>query len=162
MKTLVLLRHSKSEEPYVRQKDVERELNGTGISDAIFRGQTLKDKKINFDLFLSSSAKRTIQTAHLVAEQVGYTIRNIQLRDELYLASTRVMLEEINTIDDKFETVLLIAHNPGTSYIAEYLCGENIGNFNTSGAACIEFETDSWQELSQHTGKLLWTDFSKS
>lgn len=162
MKTLVLLRHAKTEGLYSGQKDFDRELTNTGESDAIYKGQIFKQKKMNFDLIKSSSSKRTIKTSQLVAEQIGYTIRNINFKEELYLASTRVMLEELNSIDDKHSTVLLIAHNPGITFIAEYLTGESIGHINTSGAVCISFESESWKELSQSTGKLLWTDFSKS
>lgn len=162
MKTLVLLRHAKTEQPYSGQKDFDRELKDIGISDAIYKGQVFKQKNINFDLFLSSSAKRTTQTAQLVAEQVGYTLRNIQYNEALYLASTRMMLEQINAISDKFNQVLLIAHNPSVEFIAEYLTGENIGFVNTSGAIGIALEVYSWQEVSQNLGKLLWVDFSKS
>lgn len=162
MKTLVLLRHAKTEQPYSGQKDFDRELTNTGISDAIYKGKLIKEKGLVFDLMLSSSSRRTTQTAELIAEQVGYTIRNIKYREEIYLASTRSMLDEINAINDKYDTVLMISHNPGTEYIAENLTGHSIGHVTTSGAICIEFEAESWQEISQSTGDLIWTDFSKS
>ena len=162
MKTLVLLRHAKTEQPYSGQNDFDRELKDKGIADSIYKGQILKDKINNFDLILSSLAKRTVQTSELVAEKIGYKIGNILYKEEIYLASTRVLLGEISKIEDKYDTVLMVGHNPGTEYIAEYLSGEEIGFVNTSGAVCIEFNIDSWQEASQGNGKLLWTDFSKS
>jgi len=162
MKTLVLLRHAETENPYSGQKDFNRELTNTGISDALYKGKIIKEKVTSFDLMLSSSAKRTAQTSELIAEQIGYTIKRIQYKEEIYLASTRTMLSEINMIDDKYATVLIVAHNPGTEFIAEYLSGESIGHVPPAGAICIEFEMDSWQEISQKLGELVWKDFSKS
>ena len=162
MKTLVLIRHAKTEELYSGQNDFDRELTNSGISDALYKGKMLKDRNIAFDFILSSSAKRTSKTSELIAEQVGYTIRNINYKEEIYLASTRTMLSEINLIDDKYENVLLVAHNPGTEFIAEYLTGNDIGLVPTSGVIQIEFELDSWQEVSQGIGKLIWKDFTIS
>lgn len=162
MKTLLLLRHADTEELYSGQKDFDRELTTQGISDAIYKGIILKEKKLIFDLILSSTAKRTKKTSELVAEQVGYTIRNVEYKEEIYLASTRTMLSEINLINDKYKTVLMVSHNPGTEYIAEYLTGESIGALPTSGAMHIQFESNSWQEVSEGTGSLKWTDFTQS
>ena len=72
------------------------------------------------------------------------------------------MLSEINLIEDKYNTVLLVAHNPGTEFIAEYITGDDIGQVPTSGTIKIELEIDSWQEVSQGLGKLIWKDFSQS
>jgi len=162
MKTLILVRHAKTEQPYSGQKDFDRELTSIGISDAIYKGKLLKEKNIIFDLIIASSSKRTTQTAELIAEQVGYTIRSIKYREEIYLASTRTMLYEINRIEDKYNTVLIIGHNPGTEFIAENLTNNSIGHIPTSGAINIKFDVNSWQEISQSTGDLIWTDFSKS
>ena len=71
MKTLVLLRHAETENAYSGQKDFDRELTNTGISDAIYKGKIFKDKNIVVDLILSSSANRTSKTAELIAEQIG-------------------------------------------------------------------------------------------
>jgi len=162
MKTLILLRHSDTEHSYSGQKDIERELTSVGISNAINKGNKLNNRDLSINLITVSSAKRTIQTAELVAEQIGFNIRNIAPREEIYLASTRTMLSEINLIDDKFETVLMVSHNPGTEFIAEYITGEAIGYVETSGAICIQFDIDSWQEVSQANGKLLWKDFTNN
>ena len=162
MKKLILLRHSKTEESYTGQKDFDRELTTQGISDSIHKGQIIKHRNLQFDLMISSSSKRTMKTSQLVAEQVGYTLRNIQNSEELYLASTRTMLDVINSIDNNVGTLLIVAHNPGTSYISEYLTGESIGHVSTSGALQIEFEVDDWQLISENTGQLIWTDFTKS
>lgn len=162
MKTLVLLRHAETENAYSGQKDFDRELTNIGISDAIYKGKILKDKNITFDLLLVSSAKRAAKTAELIAEQIGYTIKTIKQKEEIYLASTRTMLSEINMIESKYSSVLLVAHNPGTEFIAEYLTGESIGHVPPAGAISIELDVDSWEEVSQNFGKLLWKDFTKS
>lgn len=162
MKTLVLLRHAKTEQPYMGQDDFERELTTAGISDAIHKGKILKSKMEVPQMIISSSSRRTKQTSELVAEQLGYPSKKIIYREELYLCSTRTMLEEINALSDDVSIALVVAHNPGTEYIAEYLSGEAIGHVNTSGAICFEFDVDSWNEVSQNNGSLKWSDFTKS
>lgn len=144
------------------QDDFERELTTAGISDAIHKGKILKSKIGVPQMIISSSSQRTKQTSELVAEQLGYPSKKIVYKEKLYLCSTRTMLEEINTLSDEVEIALVVGHNPGIEYIAEYLSGEVIGHVNTSGAVCIEFDVDSWNEVSKNNGSLKWSDFTKS
>lgn len=162
MKTVVLLRHAEPEQPYSENKDFDRDLTTKGVSDAILKGQVIKSKIDKIQLFISSSSVRTKNTSQHIAEQIGFKIRNISFLDELYLASPRIILQQINSMTDEYQNLLIVGHNPGISFLSEYLTNENLGHFDTSGAVGIQFDVETWMEISENTGKLIWSDFSKS
>ena len=87
MKTIILVRHAKSswEEPGL--SDFDRPLNDRGKKDAPEMAARLKEKKLDVDLFVSSPAKRARRTARFFAEAFGKEKEDIQLVEDLYLAT---------------------------------------------------------------------------
>ena len=63
MKTLLLVRHAKSDWGDPALDDFDRPLNHRGKKDAPEMGQRLIEKKIPIDLFIASPAKRAAKTA---------------------------------------------------------------------------------------------------
>jgi phosphohistidine phosphatase len=152
MKKLVLIRHAKSEWANVVVKDFDRSLNTRGFSDAPKMGLQLKSLTTKPDLVISSPAERTRLTAQLVLEQIGFDLDEVQWNEEVYEASARTLMNVVNAIPDEFETVWMFGHNPGFSYLAEYLTAGEVGDIPTCGVFAIEFELDSWALVSQNTG----------
>ena len=69
LKTLLLLRHAKSSwEKLNNITDHDRSLNKRGKKDAPKMGKVIKELDIVPDLIISSSAKRAMDTAKLIAE----------------------------------------------------------------------------------------------
>ena len=68
MKTLILVRHAKSDWGTPSLGDFDRPLNDRGKRDAPVMAQRLLDKKIKIDAFISSPAKRAKKTATVFAE----------------------------------------------------------------------------------------------
>ncbi len=160
-KTLIFMRHAKSDWSIPGQKDFDRILNNRGFNDAPRMGRRLMEKGIKPDLVISSPAIRAKTTAEYVCEQLNYDIDTIQYDEEVYEASVRSLLLVINNLSDKNNCVLIFGHNPTHTYLAEYLTKEVIGNIPTAGAVCIEFEFDSWQLVSEGTGKMKWFEYPK-
>ena len=152
MKQLVLIRHAKSEESNAGTKDFDRSLNPRGFSDAPKMGLRLKELNETPQFVISSPAERARLTAQFVLEQVGYDNDNIHWEEEVYEASARILMNVVNGISDEYETVWMFGHNPGFTYLAEYLTGEVIGNIPTCGAFGMTFDISSWSEVSQNTG----------
>ena len=71
MKTLILVRHAKSDwgDPLLR--DFDRPLNERGKKDAPKMAERLLERKIKIDAFISSPARRAAKTATLFAEAFG-------------------------------------------------------------------------------------------
>jgi phosphohistidine phosphatase len=153
-KNLFLVRHAKSDWSVSGQKDFERQLNGRGLNDAPKIGRKLYEMGVKPDLIISSPAVRARLTAELIAEQLKYDTDKIVFDEEIYEASVRSLLKVINSIDDKNQTVIIVGHNPTFTYIAESLTKREIGNIPTCGAVQIEFNLNSWKEVSEGTGNL--------
>lgn len=146
MKTLVLIRHAKSSWKDKNLKDMERPLKKRGTKDAGVMGKVLKDMQLVPELILTSPAVRARETARLLAREYNIDINQLVLEPMLYLESKAKLLKVINTIDDKFNTVFLISHNPGLTDLANTLSGESIENIPTSGVFALQFDVSSWAE----------------
>jgi phosphohistidine phosphatase len=151
MKQLVLIRHAKSEESNAATKDFDRSLNPRGFSDAPKMGLRLREHGEHPQFVISSPAERARLTAEFVLEQVGFATENIHWEEEVYEASARILMHVVNNISEEYDTVWMFGHNPGFTYLAEYLTGEAIGNIPTCGVYAMTFEVGSWAEVSQHT-----------
>ncbi|HYG04472.1 MAG TPA: histidine phosphatase family protein [Chryseosolibacter sp.] len=153
-KKIHLLRHAHSVDRQPGQDDKDRFLSPTGIDEAKLIGSYLDDQQIVLDSVITSSAVRANATALLVMEEKKGN-ENLIITDTLYESTTRAYLECITSIHDNAQTVLLVGHNPLITYLAEYLTKNTIGDIVTCGLVTINFEIDSWKEVSEGNGILL-------
>ncbi|SMO68181.1 SixA phosphatase family protein [Solitalea koreensis] len=160
MKTLYLIRHAKSDQT-ITGSDFDRPLNDRGFKDAPKMAERLLNKKVHPDLIISSPAKRALTTAKTFAETLNYGFKNIYEEKLIYEASTATLLKVINHINDKHEVVLLFGHNPGITFIINYLTNNKLDNLPTCGVFKIEFELDSWKLVSEGAGKAAYLDYPK-
>lgn len=115
-------------------------------------GKLLKKERIYPDFIISSPAKRAITTARKIAKEIDYPKNKIVEEPKIYEANVKTLLQIVNSIEDENETVFLFGHNPGFTDFLNYLTEANIPNIPTCGIAQIEFENDSWKEVSRETG----------
>ena len=160
MKTVVLIRHAKSDKKSKKVRDVERPLSKRGLKDAPLMGKVLK-KSITPELIITSPAVRALRTAQSIAEAYNMNGESIQTNPELYLESKTTLLKVIKQTDNTYNTIFLIGHNPGLTDLINYLSLETIENLPTSGAFAITFETDSWDSIDTGSGKLLFYEYPK-
>ena len=73
------------------------------------------------DLILTSNAKRALETSKLVAEAIGLNEKKIQIEERLYEAGVETLISEIQLLDKKYKSVLLIGHNPGLTFFVSIL-----------------------------------------
>ena len=151
-KTLYLMRHAEAAAKEARQEDKSRELTQSGVKDAVNTGAWLREQNTNWDLIVSSSAIRAEQTALMVAEGMKLDHPRIVLEDVLFDASVRQLLDYVNNIEDAYQSVLIVGHNPAISYLAEYLTKADIGDMAPGAVVIIRFELSSWKLVSENTG----------
>lgn len=152
--SLLLVRHAMANEKEGDQKDIDRTLNNNGLRDATRIGQELKKKEVVPDIIISSPAVRARATAELIAEKCGYSIDKIHINDEVYNAPVRVLLQTINRCKEEWNIVLIVAHNPGVSYVAEYITGDEIGSVPPGTMLHLDFEVAKWEEISAGSGSV--------
>src|SRR5688572_11841500 len=154
-KQLFLIRHAEAANKSAYQTDKERELTSKGVQQSFQVGAYLVRENFNIDVIYSSSAERAMQTASMVGEVMKIDLQKIFFDEGLYDASVRTFLDFITKIDNSFNQVICVGHNPALSYIAEFLTKAEIGDMMPASVAVIRFELSGWSEVSQGNGELL-------
>lgn len=161
-KRLILVRHAKSSWDNPSLHDHERPLNKRGSRDAVTMGKRLAAKKVRPNLIITSDAERAAVTARMIAKSLGYTSDSIVEDPDLYLASAKRMLEVLSARCNAYDEIMLIAHNPGITELANRIGNERIQNLPTSGIYAVEGDIDNWLELHDQPGTTLWFDYPKN
>jgi phosphohistidine phosphatase len=154
IKTLLILRHAHSNIKQPGQTDKQRELSKEGVRDAIKIGSFIKKLAVGIDVIVSSTANRTMRTATIVADGVGYDPATLVEEDEMYNASIRSLLALVNKLDEGYDTVLLVGHNPHLSFLAEFLCASEIAEMPPGGLVVLHFAA-SWPNVVKSSGELV-------
>lgn len=159
MRRLFLLRHAKSSWQVEGQDDFDRPINARGQKASLLIGEYIADNDCSADLILCSTACRARETlARIVPFLKGEAA--ILLEDALYLASAERMLARIAQVDDRFDRVMIIAHNPGLQDLTLTLAGFGKAlaavkdKYPTAALAQIDFDVDSWAAIAPREGVL--------
>lgn len=155
VKKLLLMRHAQAEPAGGHIRDKERSLTPTGFQQASRMGFYLHQSGIVPELIVCSDAVRAFQTAARLKEQFAMEEGDVLEEPDFYEASVRQLLERTNQLPDNVHQVMLIAHNPGISYLCEYLTGEGMNIFDPGSVGIMQFQVGSWKEISQKTGDFL-------
>ncbi len=159
MKKVYLIRHAKSSWEDFLLDDFERPLNKRGKFDAPLMGVRLHDKKIMPDTILSSPAIRAKTTAEIIAKKIGFEKEIVFIKD-IYEASATTLHNILTKIEDKKNIVFLFGHNPSLNELAE-----NYIHFNENIPTCavveIEFNCNSWADISAENARLVSFDYPK-
>ena len=111
MKTLLILRHAKAVSKDPSLSDHDRPLDKFGKNDALHMGKLMKDKDIIPSFIISSTALRAKTTAEIVAKGCSYQ-GDIVINQSLYEAKPKDYLLILNTLTDKYNSVLIVGHSP--------------------------------------------------
>ncbi|MGW0162494.1 SixA phosphatase family protein [Mycobacterium sp. NPDC003323] len=149
MRTLLLLRHAKSDYPS-GVSDHDRPLAPRGIREAALAGDWLRAHAPGIDAVLCSTATRT----RLTLERTGIDAP-VRFVDRIYDATPGIVLSEINGVSDDVQTLLVIGHEPVMSGLTLGLAGpdsdadavaEVESKFPTSAMALLRVP-GSWRDL---------------
>ena len=147
MKRLTLLRHAKSSWDDPGQPDFERPLNARGLHDAPRMGQRLRRAGARPSLILTSPAVRALETAKIVAAEIGYPREFLQREQSLYLADPETILETVSLQDNAFNDVMVVGHNPGLHELAERIGTLSLTNLPTCAVMVIDIPVRDWEAL---------------
>jgi phosphohistidine phosphatase len=153
MKNLYLIRHAKSDWSDESKSDFDRGLNKRGRKAILTMAHALKEKKIMPDLILSSSAKRTKLTAQGLAKKIGYK-GEIKYIDTLYMAEPETIYSLIKNINDSYDTLFVIGHNPETTELSNLITDYYIDNVPTLGIVALKLPIDHWEKFNIREGEM--------
>jgi phosphohistidine phosphatase len=147
IKTLLLMRHAKSDWKQPGLADHDRPLNTRGQQSAPAMANHLRQTGWQVDIILASSAVRVQQTVALMREHWSAEV-DVLTVPTLYLASPQQIMVEVQSLHDSWNSALVVAHNPGLAHLVSQLTGREI-EMPTAAVAIFKFDADSWQSLWQ-------------
>jgi phosphohistidine phosphatase len=154
MKTLLLLRHAKSDWDNTGLPDFERPLAPRGRRDAPTMGKALKKREPLPDLIIASPAVRARETVEAVIEAAQLNIQP-KFDERIYGASSDELLTLVRRLPQTSSCALLVGHNPGFEELVGRLTGA-YESMPTAALACVAFQIDQWEEVQDKAGKLAW------
>ncbi|HEX6191488.1 MAG TPA: histidine phosphatase family protein [Chitinophagaceae bacterium] len=162
MKTLILIRHAKSDWGTPTLGDFDRPLNDRGKRDAPVMAQRLLDKKVKIDAFISSPAKRAKKTATVFAEAYKQDKDDILFIEDLYGAEENTFYRVIADVANKFDNIAIFSHNPGITGFANLLSDTRIDNIPTCGVFAIKIDIKKWEDFRDGKKEFWFFDFPKA
>ena len=151
MKTLILVRHAKSDWPE-NTDDFDRPLAESGLQDAVKMSNFLKNQNITIDKMVSSPALRALNTCEIFHNI--YPV-DMETNRKLYNANENNFESVIYDLTDEVNSVAMFSHNNGISNFANMMSGD-IFAFPTCGVAGFHVDCESWADFEGAKKKLLF------
>ncbi len=155
MKTILLLRHGKSDWDADFAHDHERPLNERGREAAETMGRFLAASGTLPDRIVTSTAVRARTTLGL-AREAGELDAPVRETRSLYGAGPADLLREIQAEDDAASVLLLVGHQPGWGETVSRLIGGGAISFPTAALARVDVDVDHWRDVAFGRGELAW------
>ncbi len=148
MKRLILMRHAEAQPDHLFKVDRDRTLSGIGLKQVDSMGQKLHQKFGGVDYVLCSNARRTRQTFDGVKKHLPSNVE-VSFEDKLYGAAAHLLLERLRRIEDRYQNVLVLGHNPGLQQFLNAVieCKQPpclVKNFQTCSAAFFDVSDLGW------------------
>ena len=159
MKQLILVRHGKSDWNH-NVTDHQRPVKKRAYDDAekvtkAFR----KAVDCSFPIY-SSTAKRAHTTAELLQGHLKEQATELKTFDDLYVFTSRQLLDFIHQLPDEEDQVMLVSHNGGLTDLINEISNATLDNLPTTGLVLIKFDVNEWQSVKE--GKLIVHLFPKN
>ncbi|RZS97554.1 SixA phosphatase family protein [Cecembia calidifontis] len=152
-KVLYLLRHGEAEPGFGQIGDYERPLTDKGKKQINRLAVELFKSGVELDLMVSSSSKRTMETARILSSIL--TCKKSDSFPDLYEADPKTILRVINQTDASIQNLLIVGHNPGISALATFLSGETYLIMKPGMLAKLEIYMEDWASVGQNTAGLI-------
>jgi phosphohistidine phosphatase len=149
MKTLLILRHAKAVSKDLSLSDHDRPLDKLGKNDALHMGKLMKDKDMIPSFIISSTALRAKTTAGIIAKGCSYQ-GDIVLNQSLYEAKPKDYLLIVNTLSDKYNSVLIVGHSLTVEDTIQMLTDSaGVVTIPSCVVAHLSLPIERWSDLSK-------------
>jgi len=114
-----------------------------------------KDRGSIPDIWISSQARRAMETAHIFAEILNYSPQKIQLNNKIYDESSGSrFLPLLNALDEKAGSCIIFGHEPTLSELASLLVRPYQFPLPRPGSWGLFFPIKKWQQIESGNGIL--------
>ena len=151
-RTLLVLRHAKTEDTRPGSKDSERRLTPDGERAALEVGDYLRTQGITVDTVLCSSAARARQTLDLLRLGDQLDPERVEIADRFYNAGTDTLINAVRELPNDCQVALLVGHAPCAPGVVYELTDQTTstpeaisaieGRFPAAALAQLEFDGD--------------------
>lgn len=160
-RVLYLYRHAKSSWTDPLLADFDRPLAPRGVRACKTMGSYMRVADVRPDIILCSSSARTRETLKLSVPALAGDIP-VKYEQALYHAGAGALLGRLQRVPDRFNSVLIIGHNPGLHSLAIGLTAANDSDdnerletkFPTAGLATLIQRRDHWRDLAPESCEL--------
>ena len=149
MKTLLLMRHAKSSWKDDTLSDLERPLKKRGRKDTKRIAKVIKENNLIPNVIISSPAVRTLETVNILKKELEFEGKEI-VADDLYMGEPQAFIDAIKKVNNKHNSVLVVAHNPGLEAYLQII-GSNIEAVPTAGLGYLVLVLEDWKNISLDT-----------
>jgi phosphohistidine phosphatase len=153
MKTIVLLRHGKSDWASDTGDDRDRPLAKRGQKAARAMGELLGRTGLAPDAAITSPAVRARTTLELAMKAGGW-VCPVQVSEAFYGEGPHRVLEEVARQSEDVTRVLLVGHEPVWSELAGVLVGGGRHRVPTGALVAVELEVETWADVAPGLGQL--------
>jgi len=144
-RTLILLRHTKSDWGDFSLPDFDRPIKKDRVDDAKDMANKLKSLDLYPDLIICSPAKRTRQTVEYFCDKLKYDYDNIEFDKRIYESTAEDVLQVIRETDAGVKTLMVVGHNPSLTDLANMFSENSIAEVPTTGVVWLEFSIKNWE-----------------
>ena len=155
MKTILFLRHGKSDWDADFSTDHERPLAKRGVKASATMGRFIATCGVLPDRIITSTAVRARTTIQLAKEAGGWDAPTRETKT-LYHASPTDLLVQIRAEDDAADVLLLVGHEPTWGSTVSRLAGGGALKYPTAALARVDFDVRRWQDVAFGNGELIW------
>ena len=158
-RTLLLMRHAKSDWPTGPGNDFERPLTDRGNKDASRIGSWIQEYDWMPDQIICSPATRVKQTVDHLCQQIGIDSRAVGYDKRIYEADQNHLLNMLKETNSLTARLLMVGHNPSFSDLLNFLCPDTTyptvdRSMPTAALAVIALKAP-WSALDQGSGELM-------
>lgn len=151
-KTLLLMRHAKSDWAADYESDHERPLNERGVRSATLIGRLIETLDLKPDIVLHSTATRATETAHLAADAGRWECELVPEK-RFYGGSPDSVLDIVAGVSDA-DRLMLVGHEPVWSSLVGRVTGRRT-EMKTGTVAVVRVPLEEWAELPETEGVLV-------
>ena len=144
---LYLVRHAKAIKLMNGIQDVDRPLHEDGIIESYEIAKQLYITNEIPQLIISSSAARAISTAVIFQRMLNIPDEQVKINGKLYEIDLKDLYELVVDLDDKFQSIMLVGHNPAFTILANKL-EPTVVHMPTASVVKFEFEVTKWRHSS--------------
>lgn len=159
VRRLFILRHGKAQSD-LGGGDRERPLAPQGRADMEKLAASMESAGLKPDHVVCSPARRTRET--LQAALPGFPPEKISFIDKAYNSSEKTLLELAQNTPDKFQSLMIVAHNPGIHNFAVMTVNDDdphadrlIAGYEPGTLTVVEFTAASWADIRPHEGRVV-------